>query len=408
MNLLIVSQHFWPEPFRISDFASALRVAGCEVTVLTGQPNYPEGRAYRGYSCQKLSEDFHDGIKVYRVPLVPRGQGSALGLTLNYLSFVASASLFGAWKLREKKFDYVLVYGTSPILQALPALLIGKIKKSKVIVWVQDLWPESLSATGYVYNKSIINAVRKLVSWMYKKSNLLLAQSEAFVTEIKKYSGHTPVRYFPQPAEVLITTSKRCPLRFGNEFNIVFAGNLGAAQSLDTIIDAAKMLSERPDIKFWLIGSGSEENRIRQRTLDENVQNIEMPGRFPVEEMAGIFKQASALLVSLADQDILNKTIPGKVQTYLAQGKPIIASMNGEGARIILEAGAGIASPAGDAKGLARAALNTAQQNHEALALMGKSGLAYYQTHFEIHSLAKGLIKIMQDQEQACPANRSK
>lgn len=399
MKVLVVSQYYYPEPFRISDFVSALRRAGCDVQVLTGQPNYPGGFKYPGYSWYKLTEEFYDYIKIWRVPLLPRGQKSAFRLILNYLSFMISATFFGMWKLRAQSFDYIIVYGTSPILQAFPALTLGRFKKAKVIIWVQDLWPESLVATNYVKNGLLIAVVRQLVAWIYKRCDLLLAQSEGFISVIKRISCGTPVRYFPQPGESLPPAAASKPPAFilGDGFNVVFAGNLGRAQALDTILDAAKILQRDEQIRFFLIGNGSETQRIQDRILRENIKNVILPGRFPSSEMSNIYTQASVLLLSLDNSDSLNITIPGKLQTYLSQGKPIVASMNGEGARIVLEAGAGLVSAAGDHQELAKSICYLKSLDCDILNSMGKNGSDYYLANFDIDMLAKNLLSILGD-----------
>jgi glycosyltransferase involved in cell wall biosynthesis len=313
------------------------------------------------------------------------------------MSFIISASFFGAYKLRRYKFDYVLTYGTSPIFQALPAIFISRLKSSKTITWVQDLWPESLIASGYIKTKSIVSLLNYFVGWIYKHSDLLLVQSQSFIPSVKKLAGETQIQYFPQPGEKFYKKNFYKPhgLKFKKVFNIVFAGNLGSVQSLDTILDTAKILKNDHDIIFYLVGTGSEANRIYERISIEKIQNVKLLGKFSPDEMANIYSQASALLITLSDHEILNKTIPGKLQTYLAQSKPIIASINGESARIIYESKAGLVCSSGDSKALAKIVVQLKLMDKNKLSEMGKNGHLYYKANFDIDLLIKKFIYLI-------------
>lgn len=397
MRVLILSQYFWPESFRITEVARILRDAGCEVIVLTGQPNYPDGITFKGYSAWAVNSEIHDGIKVLRVPLAPRGRGSAFRLIINYLSFVFSASFFGPWVLRKNQIDIILVYAPSPILQAIPALLLGRFKKAKVVVWVQDLWPESLRATGFIKSPLLLGGVEKVVSWIYRRSDLLLAQSQAFIAPIKELSNTTPVKFYPHPGELAFSSTQYTEpvIRLDKCFNVVFAGNLGTVQALDTIIEAARLLGAEKDICFVLIGSGSRFASLSADVSRLNLSNVQLPGRLPPEAMPAILSQASALLVSLVRDPVISLTVPGKVQAYLAVRKPIIACMDGEGARIVVEAGAGVACPAEDAVALADAIKKLRDTPKQNLDRMGEMAGEYYQSNFEPRMLGERLKKIL-------------
>jgi hypothetical protein len=195
MKVLILSQHFWPEPFRINELAVNLRDDGCEVTILTGQPNYPHGKVYEGYRAGAAGREEYEGMALYRVPLVPRGNGRIVSLGLNYFSFVFSAAICGLWQLRGQKFDVIFVYGTSPILQAISAVVLRWVKRAKLVVWVQDLWPESLEAAGFVRNRRVLGFVGQVVRWIYRRCDLLLVQSEALGVDVRQREGTSPVEY---------------------------------------------------------------------------------------------------------------------------------------------------------------------------------------------------------------------
>ena len=398
MKILIVSQYFWPETFRITEVVQSLREAGCDVTVLTGQPNYPEGVVPSGYSATSLCTQIHDGLTIHRVPLVTRGHGSALRLTLNYLSFIVSAAVFGPWLLRCCRVDVILVYAPSPILQVIPAVWLKWIKGAKLVTWVQDLWPDSLSATGFVRNPKILGAVAAVVRWIYRKNDLLLVQSKAFVEPVVWMAGGKPVIYHPNPGELAFSkpdTDSACPLQLEPGFNVVFAGNLGTVQALDTVLAAAQLLVDTKDVRFVLVGSGSRSEWLQQETRRLGLDNVRLPGRFPSSDMPGILAQASAVLVSLARDTIMSQTVPSKVQAYLAAGRPIIASLDGEGARVVVEAGAGLACPAQDAQALADAVRQLRDALPEERQRMARCGRIYYEQHFEPNLLARRLVQIL-------------
>jgi glycosyltransferase involved in cell wall biosynthesis len=399
MRVLILSQYFWPETFRITEVATALCNVGCEVLVLTGQPNYPDGVVFAGYSACSLGTQKYQGLEVFRVPIAPRGSGSALRLVLNYLSFVFSAAVFGPWALRGRSIDAILVFAPSPILQAIPAIWLAWIKGASLTTWVQDLWPESLRATGFVKNNALLEAVSHVVRWIYRKNDVLLVQSEAFEAPVLKMAGDTPVLYHPNPGDLSFSNPEKFEslVEFSAGFNVVFAGNLGTVQALDTVLQTAIMLRHERDIFFVLIGSGSRSEWLQGEAARLGLENVRFPGRFPPSAMPAIMEKASALLVSLSRNPIMNQTVPSKLQAYLAAGKPIIAALDGEGARIVCEAGAGLACPAEDAVALASAVKQMRDMPKERLQRMGESAGKYYQENFEPTMLATKLFNILSE-----------
>ncbi|UXH77641.1 glycosyltransferase family 4 protein [Roseateles amylovorans] len=396
MRVLILSQHFWPETFRINEVAESLMAAGCEVTVLTGQPNYPEGRVFDGYRATALTVETHPaGYQIHRVPLYPRGIGGAKRLVANYLSFLAAASVLGPWSLRGQAFDIVFVYGTSPILQAIAGIVLKQIKRAKLVTWVQDLWPQSLEVTGFVRNPRLLALVATVVRWIYRRHDLLLVQSLAFEPPVRAMAGKTPVEYHPNPGEVAFsspTGSAPPALALPDGFNVVFAGNFGTVQALETVVEAASVLADHsPDIRIVMIGSGSRGPWLEAEIERRGLRNLMLAGRFPPQAMPGLLDQAAAVLVSLNCGEILSQTVPSKVQAYLAAGRPIIASLDGEGARVVEEAGAGIAVPAEDATALAEGILRIHGLAPAARSAMGESGRRYYEQHFAPEALATKL-----------------
>ncbi|MDP9200446.1 MAG: glycosyltransferase family 4 protein [Gemmatimonadota bacterium] len=364
--------------------------------MLTGQPNYPDGKVFSGFSAATTTEEKHkDGYTIYRVPLIPRGRATVPRLIANYVSFVISATVFGPWLLRGAEFDVVFVYAPSPILQVIPAIVMKWLKRAPLVTWVQDLWPQSLESTGFVTNHHVLRLVERLVGWIYRRNDFLLGQSRSFVTSIRKLSGRTPVEYFPNPGEGIpgedqSTSSPALVLDPG--FNVVFAGNLGTVQSLDTVLDAAELLRAERQIRFVLIGSGSRSGWLKSEVERRQLENVQLPGRLGADQMSGVMAQASVLLVSLIRSPIMSQTIPSKIQAYLAAARPIIASLDGEGAQVVIDAGAGVSVPAEDARALADAVLKVRALSDIERSRMGEAGARFYQRHFDPEVLAQQLI----------------
>lgn len=400
MRILIVSQYFWPESFRINDLVKTLAEKGIDVDVLTGKPNYPEGRIHPGYRMAGCQVESWSGATLYRVPLIPRGSKGALRLALNYLSFIVAGLLFGPWLLRRREYDAIFVYGVSPIFQAIPALFLGWLKRSPVLVWVQDLWPESLKATGYVDHPRVLVGVGWMVGRVYRHADVLLAQSRAFIPYINALAPHQAVRYYPNSVDDTFGAPSTVLLphipALDQGFPVVFAGNIGAGQAVEVMVEAARLLQSYPEIRFVVIGEGSRRDWMCEQVKAQGLTNLHLPGRHPVETMPGLMQKAGALLVSLADEPIFAATVPNKVQAYLASGRPVVASLNGEGARVINEAGAGLTCPAGDARALADAVLRLFQMSADDRAQLGANGRRYFKDHFDHNMLTDELIGHLQ------------
>ncbi|MBX8533192.1 glycosyltransferase family 4 protein [Pseudomonas cichorii] len=389
LKVLVVTQYFWPENMRINDLVRDLSAKGHEVTVLTGLPNYPEGKVFESYREKPEGFSQYCGAEVIRVPLVPRGKRS-LTLVLNYLSFFISASTLGAFKLRGRKFDTIFVYAVSPVMAAIPALVIGWLKRAPVFVWVLDLWPETLRAVGVLKQPLLLGWVGKVVSWIYNRTDYLLLQSHGFLDNVRRYCTR-PITddrlvYFPSWAEDDFSSSSppMCDLikPDPNVFTVVFAGNLGEAQDFPAVLDAAESLRASNAVRWVIVGDGRMSEWIAEQIATRQLDNVHLLGRHPLEAMPGLFAQADALLVSLKTNDVFEKTIPGKVQAYLASGRPILGMINGEAARVINESGAGFACDSGDARGLAaitRALADAGQTQRES---MGRAGRNYYEQHY--------------------------
>lgn len=403
MKLLIVSQYFWPESFIINALTQTLAAQGHDITVATGKPNYPDGCVFAGYNAAGvLRETFSESVDVMRVPLRPRGAGGARNLLLNYFSFVWSGLRLFPGLLRGKEFDAILVFMPSPITTAIPAIALKWLKKAHLAIWVQDLWPESAAATGFVRHTWLLRVIGWFVRAIYAVADTLLVQSRAFQEPVARYARADKVVYYPNSVEAPDPTLPEEPLPaklvelLESSFCVVFAGNIGTAQAVETLIGAAERLKNRLDCKLVLVGSGSMFEWAKAKKSELKLDNLVLTGRFPMSAMPAIYRRAGALLVSLKDEEIFAHTIPSKVQAYLAAGKPIIAALNGEGARVVLEAGAGLTCPAEDAEALASRVRELHSMPPQERARMGEAGYAYFLEHFEMHRQAARLVEILE------------
>lgn len=404
LKILVVSHHYWPEPFRMNQVVEDLIAAGAKVTVLTGHPCYPVGREYPGYeSIWPRIERHPAGYDICRIPVVKRTSGSARRLAFNYLSFVVSGVLVAPWLLRKRRFDVQFVYMTSPAIQGYVAIWLKLLKRAPIVLWVQDIWPEALAATGYVKSRWAIEAMRKVVSAMYRRCDLLMGQSDSFVRTIRGAAGRTPVKHFPNPGEHPSPEVADAPRLPTDRFNIVFGGNIGRAQAMDTVLAAAELLRDDLAVHFWLFGSGSMCEFVERAIRERSLSNVSLGGQVPAATMAAVFRQASALLLPLVDDPTVSQTVPSKLQSYLGSGRPVIAAVNGEAARIALEAGAGRACPAEDSMALAAAVRELRSSSPEELDEMGAAGLRYFMQHYEptklAHELLHTLTKLASDEE---------
>jgi colanic acid biosynthesis glycosyl transferase WcaI len=404
MRVLIVSQYFWPENFPINDLARGLRQRGHDITVLTGMPNYPEGRFYPGYKPFSIRKDYYDGIKIVRVPMVPKGNGNAVRMLLYYWSLALAACLLMPFLFR-KNVDLVFVYQPSPITVGLPALVLKAMEKTPVWIWVQDLWPETLAGTGMVRSAFILRLVDRLVRFIYSKCDRVLVQSQAFAPRIvNKGVARERIRFFPnsaqevyKPTVVESDASERNLMPQG--FRVLFAGNIGRAQDIPTILSAAEKLKQEREIHWVILGDGPmrpwAEERIRARGLEKTVHLL---GRYPEQAMPRFFSLADVLLVTLKKDPVFAITIPSKIQSYLACGRPIVAALDGEGSRVVNESGGGVAVPAGDADALAEVVLKMYGMPKADLERMGRLSREYSETHFERNTLLDRLDRWMKEE----------
>lgn len=390
MRVLVVSQYFWPEVFRVNEIVAELSARGHQVTVLTGRPNYPDGAVFAEFRDNPAAFANYAGAEVLRLPLRPRGSGS-FNLLRNYWSFVFWGCLLGPWLLRGRRFDAIFVFETSPITSAIPAILLKRLKRARLLMWVLDLWPDTLSAIGVVRSPRLLNAVGRLVAWIYGHCDLILAQSRGFFGAIERWSAAPhKTRYFPQwaeadfdaPALARATPAPELAPHAGHT-KIMFAGNIGEAQNMPAILAAAERLRERKDIRWLIVGDGRAAPMVREQIIARGLQDtVFMLGRHPLERMPDFFKGADALLVSLKPEPIFALTVPGKVQSYLASGRPVLAMIDGEGAEVIARSGAGFTCPAGRDDLLAEQVLRLTALSAQERQAMGQRGQRFSHAEF--------------------------
>ncbi len=407
MKILVVCQYFWPENFRVNDMVLGLKSKGHEVTVLTGKPNYPSGKIINGYSFFGNSKEVWQGVNIYRSPLIPRGNGSGIKLAMNYLSF----SFFASLKALSKRFDVdvIFIYQLSPITMALPAIILKKKLRVPLVLYIQDLWPQSVVAGGGIKNKLIIGFLNKFTNWVYDSSDKILIQSQAFrefliLQKVKE----NKIEYLPNSTEVLYTkVEKNTDLNkyFGNGINLVFAGNIGEAQSFTTLIEAAERVKKSDNsIRWVIIGQGRKKVEFEKMVQDKNLSDVfRFIGSFSTEMMPSFFAHADALILSLKKEFIFSLTIPSKLQSYMACGKPIIGSLDGEGARIIQMSNCGLIAPAEDPEKLAERILEFKSLSIDQKKLYGINAQNYFKLEFNrnviLNKLTSSLEQLINEYE---------
>lgn len=398
MKILILSQYFWPENFRINDLALDLQENSIDVTVLTGYPNYPDGSIFSDFKKNKNQFNSLENVSIIRVPIVPRGK-TKIQLALNYISFIISASIIGIWKLRKHNFDYVIFFGTSPTTSGIPAVLFSKIFNAPLITWILDIWPDTLQALGTIRSKLLLNAISYLVKIIYKNSDYILGQSEIYLSKINEIANDKDkLIYFPNWIETDLEktdTNKLDNHNKSSHFELLFAGNFGEAQDFPSLLKTIKILKNK-NIRWNFLGSG--------RILDDFKKNLKMMGLLekvkfhdpvPLKDVKKYFDNADALILSLQKKPLFEITVPGKLQSYMVASKPILAMIDGEANRIITKSNCGFASDAEDSKMFSENILRMAQLTQDEREILGKNGREYAINNFSKKRVLNALYKIL-------------
>ena len=400
MRILVISQYYYPEQFRINDICKELVKKGHKVTVLTGIPNYPEGKFYKGYGLTKRRKDIKDGVDIIRLPIIPRSKNS-ITLILNYISFVISGFFWS--KFTNKNFDKVFIYEVSPMLQALPGVWYAKRKKIDSYIYVMDLWPESIQLVTNFNNKTILKLINKVVDYIYKNCKKIFTSSESFIENIHK-RGHSRNKlvFWPQYAEEFYKPLNRGSCRINemntDDFKIIFAGNIGYAQGLDIVIDTARILKERNiKVKFYLIGNGRAKEELIKNVEENNLQDyIKFIDKQPAEKIPEYYANADMAFITLKKNLISDEILPAKLQSYFACGVPILGSADGEIKQVIEKSKAGFCVESGNSEKLAEQIEKSIKLTTKELEQMKQNSIKYYEKNYKKQMLLDKLEKEME------------
>jgi colanic acid biosynthesis glycosyl transferase WcaI len=387
MNILIVTAHFWPVNFKINDLVDGLKSRGHKMSVLTAIPDYPGGKFYAGFRLFGNNSEVKDSIPIFRFSLIPRGKGGGVRLALNYLSLLIG-SVIKAFTLLNHKYDAVFVFQQSPITIGIPAILIKKIKKIPMLFWVLDLWPESILAASNLNSGAIAKSITPIVKFIYKESDMILVSSKGFIPSIMgKGIDRHKIHYFPQWAESIFKPLPANPNLLVNiprdSFIIMFAGNIGEAQDFESIVEAAKTLRHDKRIHWVILGNGRKSSWVKKQIRELDLtSNFHMLGQLPNDQMPEYYAMSDAMLLSLKREYIFSLTVPAKIQTYLACGKPILAMMDGEGAQIVEDSHSGYTCCAENPYELSKNILRMANLSKNELTAFGENAVTYTKQKF--------------------------
>ncbi len=396
-RILIYTNHFDPEHFKINEVVSWLTQEGLQLHLITGWPNYPEGKIFKGYGPFKNSFERRENLTIRRLPLFPRGNGSKLRLIINYLSYFFSTFFYTIFLiLFKKKFDKVLVHHTSPFLIAIPAIFYKVIKRTETILWDLDLWPQSLEAVNIINSKRVLNWIEKGVKILYEKFDLILVGSKSFVKIALQRVTHDRVYYFPNWAEKIIEENKinyKLELDLNPKtLKIMYTGNLGTAQDFNALCKVI-IQNNSENIQWIFIGEGRHKDEMKQLLYDE-ISNDKVLF-IPQQNLAIIpswVEKADFLYLSLNDSKLFRKTVPAKLQGYMAMGKPILAMLAGEGASIIEEAKCGFIVPPGNIVKFNEQIKRILKTTIEERKNIGQKGKIFYKKNFSSEIRKKELI----------------
>jgi len=380
MKILVICQHYTPEPFQITEICEDLVSRGHQVTAVVGLPNYPSGVVPEDYRWFKKRREFIHGVDVCRCFEIGR-KNTKLGLAINYISYMLSACWKVLWLKRD--YDVIYAYSTSPVLMSLPASLLRCFSPKKLVIYVLDIWPACLAAMNVPESSLLYVFMKRISRWVYRKADILLISSMRFQQYLSSvHSLQVPDdHYLPQFADCALFMAP-VAARNAEQLHLVFAGNIGKMQGVDTLILAANLLRNEP-ITWHFLGDGSNYKSCvalsKKLHLEERVIFY---GRRPLAEMPAFYSMADAMLVSMCNDANINDTLPGKVQSYMAAGKPILGSITGETLRVVEQADCGLCAPPENAVSFADVVRNFMNVSHSQREQMGENAKAYYQTHF--------------------------
>ena len=396
-SILIISPLFNPEMNRVNDIVDYLLENKYKVTVLCPIPNYPKGKYYKNYGIFKKRYQKISDLTIIRILVYPRKNGSKINLFLNYLSFILF-SIIPAVILSFKKFDLIFVNQLSPITIAIPGIIIKKIKRIPLVMWVTDLWPESVKDGGNLKSNFLPNILLPIVKYIYKNCSEILVSSRSFINSVSEKTNNKKIVYMPQWSEEIFTSNNQSnfiykPMEQIKGFKILFAGNVGVAQDFNTLIKAINEIKNL-NIHLVVLGEGRAKKDALKKVQKYHLENsISFLGSFPLETMPYFFNQSDALLISLKKSEIFSKTIPSKTQPYMSSGKPILTNADGEVSQIINEAKCGLTSDSGDYIALSKNMVKLSKLPKEELSVMAQNSKNYYEENFKRKEILMTLEK---------------
>ena len=398
-KILVISQGYWPEQFPINQLVESFyKDKKVDVSILTGFPNYPEGKIYKGYEknfINKMHDKHPSGYDIFRVPIIRRIKNNKISIIFNYLSFIVMGIIFAPFLLRKKKIDHILIFANSPVPQAFVGIFLKFIKKSTLIVWVQDLWPEILEETGNLSNKFFLNLINILVKSIYYFSDLILAQSESFKKEIKKKTN-SKVIYLPNPSIDMSKKMKISQKPYKKKFfKILYAGNLGVAQDFERILDISKLMKNEK-IVFQIIGGGNKYNFLKEKIKKENIKNIKLYNNMDFSKIPKYYHEADSLFITLKNNKFLNMTIPSKLQNYLSAKKPIISFCGGETRKIIKKNKCGLDLYNLSNEDISKKIILFSNKKKKFLNKMSTNGYKFFINSFEVGKIKKIFYRIFE------------
>lgn len=387
MKILVVDQHFYPEQFRINDICIELVKMGHDVTVLTGLPNYPKGKLYKGFRFFRKRNEVYKGIKIKRTSIICRGK-SVLRMGINYASFAINASIKAFFM--KKDFDIVYVFQTSPVSMAWPAIVVSKMKKIPLIIHILDQWPISIASGGFSKNSLFYKSMYRLSRKTYKKADVLSISSRGFEKYIKNELkiNDIPIIYSPSYAEDTYKNTKKTN---NKKFDLLFAGNIGPATCVETIIEAANLLKKNKDIVFHIVGDGLSKASCEKKVSEYGLDNVKFYGYCTVDEVKKYYDLADGFLITMDDNEVVNNTLPAKLQSYMVAAKPIFGAVSGEARETIIDSQCGLVVYSKDYEGLAKIIKDNYKKD---LSKYGRNALKYYEEHFEKDRCLDEMVKM--------------
>ena len=396
-RILIVTQYYYPETFKSTEIGEELVRRGHQVDVLAGIPNYPDGVYYKGYGLLKKRKEIVNGVRIYRCFQTPRGKkSSSIGLSLNFISFVISATLwvlfFFVWR---KKYDAIITHEPSPITQIIPAIILGKIRNTEVYSWILDIWPDSMvSSIGEKRARFIKPILTSVTEWVYRNSKLILVSSKGMMELVNRNHDYSDkLVYFPNWCDDILSLPIEDGDKLPDGYKIMMAGNLNDGIGVEALVSLTDRLKDLQNLWFVFVGGGTREQYLRDAFKEKGINNVVMTGRLPFKKMPALYRQANAMLITLKETKLphLRATVPLRIQSYMSAGKPILGMADGSSMSVINASGCGFCASAGDVENLASYIKDVVMSNREEFDAKGENARNFYEKYYQMNSCISNL-----------------